>query len=199
MNLRKLNIWKSGWTSITLYFWLTLVEVNWWQGEECKIVSFVLRGGGSCCCCYKSYFIIIVFLIFSYKNNTFFYRTTTWSVILPFLSSKQFRQTRQARSERNGWLKRKWRRLETNTSTGKPDFFCHASRLARSHPRACPALTAACLKNVIDDAYPVGNLKSSSILCLNIIFHFISQVSHERPYLPQWVCERFGDNRWQVI
>lgn len=48
------------------------MEVNWWQGEECKIVSFVLRGGGSCCCCYKSYFIIILFLIFSYKNNTVF-------------------------------------------------------------------------------------------------------------------------------
>ena len=159
-----------------MYFWLTLVEVNWWQGEECKIVSFVLRGGGSCCCCcYKSYFIIILFLIFLFivqqleVSFCYFFR--------PISSDKRDKREASATGDSSA-SGEDWKQI-------RPDFFCHASRLTRSHPRACPALTAACLKNVIDDAYPVGNLKSSSILCLNIIFHFISQVSYERPYLPQ--------------
>lgn len=145
---------------------------------------FCFAGGGSCCCCYESYFIIILFLIFLYKNNTFLsYNNLKCHSAISFVQSVQTNETSakraqrvtQAQVEKTG---NKYVHRETR-------LFFHASRLARSHPRACPALTAACLKNVIDDAYPVGNLKSSSILCLNIIFHFISQVSHERPYLPQ--------------
>ena len=86
--------------SITLNFWLTLVEVNWWQGEECKIVSFVSRGGGSCCCCYESYFIIILFLIFLYKNNTFLsYNNLKCHSAISFVQSVQTNETSAKRAQ----------------------------------------------------------------------------------------------------